>query len=71
MHDEGIMDNHQLADRVSRLESRMASVDTKLDRLLLIFERGSGAWWLIRWLGAFIVGCAAIWAVVGDHIHWR
>lgn len=61
-----------LAGRVGALETQMTAVNTKLDKLLTIFERGSGAWWLLKWLGAFVVGAAAIWAAVADHIpHWR
>lgn len=68
------MDTQQfqgLSDRVAALEVQMQAVDAKVSRLLIIFERGSGAWWLLRWLGALVVGGAAVWAAVGDHIHWR
>lgn len=60
-----------LAVRVGALETQMQTMNTKMDRLLAVFERGSGAWWLLKWLGGLVVGAAAIWAAVGDHIHWR
>jgi hypothetical protein len=58
-------------DRLHALEVKVLAIDGKVDRLLVIFERGSGAWWLLRYLGALVIGVAALWATIGDHIHWR
>jgi len=55
---------HTLCDRVTELE-------LKVDRLIAIFERGTGAWGLIKVLGTCALGLTVIWAFLMDHITFK
>ena len=55
---------HEMAERITHLEN-------KVDRLLMLFERTTGAWMLIKVLGSAVVGCASLWAFLGDHITFK
>lgn len=60
-----------LEKRVQALEAQLKVLDEKVDRLLIIFERGSGAWWILKLLGTTMVGVATVWAVISGHLYWR
>ena len=44
------------------LMARIESLEAKVDRLLILVERASGAWVFAKWFSAALVGAATIWA---------
>ena len=43
---------------------RIQSLEDKMDRLLVLVERASGAWLLTKWVAAIAVSLASIWAAI-------
>ncbi len=46
------------------LMARIESLETKVDRLLVLVERASGAWVFVKWFAAAVVGIATIWGII-------
>lgn len=65
-------------ERLARLEARvdgqdkwLSSIDTKVDQLIALANRGKGAWGTILWLGGSLGGLAAVAAALAGIFHVR
>lgn len=58
----------ELFARVSALEDGQAAIGQKVDRLLALAERGTGALWLLLKLGALASAIVAAWAWIIQHL---
>jgi len=46
------------------LMARISSLETKVDKLLVLVEKASGAWLFVKCFSAAVVGIATVWATI-------
>ena len=64
------MDQDEI-NHMAEITGRITKLEDKVDVLLAMFERTTGAWMLLKWLGSLIVGLAAVWAFITDHLKFH
>jgi len=58
-------------EHIKELSDRLTAMEEKVDRLLTLFERATGALLLVKIGGAALVGAAAVWTFVADHFKFH
>ena len=58
-------------EQTAAMCKRIESLETKVDKLITLFERASGAYKFTKWVGTFALGAIAVWAFLSTNFRLK
>lgn len=63
--------DQESTEHMREMSARIEHLETKVDQLIIMFERTAGAWMLLKVLSSVALGIVSLWAFIGNHINFR
>ena len=58
-------------EQTAAMCERIKDLEAKVDKLITLFERASGAYKFAKWVGTFAIGAIAIWAFLAANFRLK
>ena len=58
-------------EQTAAMCKRIESLETKVDKLITLFERASGAYRFAKWVGSLVLGLAAVWGFLATNFRLK
>ena len=58
-------------EQTAAMCERIKDLEAKVNKLITLFERASGAYRFTKWVGTFVLGAIAVWAFLSTNFRLK